>query len=187
MTTKETENLNESTTSLLSTEGTGNQDTGTVDETRLILEAELLHEKELDVSDGGAAKLPPVVTTTGEEDENVIYRQRSKIYRFDEGENKWKERGIGEARILEHKVDKNHFRFILRREGTLKLGANHFLLKTMTIKPNVGVKKAWVWNTPADSSDEEVQPELFALKFPDQGAADAFHEVFTSCVKKSLL
>ena len=38
---------------------------------------------------------------TGEEDEDEIYSQRSKLYRFRDGE--WKERGIGNAKLLQHK------------------------------------------------------------------------------------
>ena len=37
---------------------------------------------------------------TGEEDEEAIYRQRAKLYRFDD--NAWKERGTGEMKILKN-------------------------------------------------------------------------------------
>ena len=37
---------------------------------------------------------------TGEEDEEEIYRQRVKLYRYDD--NAWKERGIGEMKILKN-------------------------------------------------------------------------------------
>jgi hypothetical protein len=50
--------------------------------------------------------LPEVVpVVTGEEQEEVLYCQRAKLYRFVDGE--WKERGIGDFKILRHKTDKS--------------------------------------------------------------------------------
>lgn len=37
---------------------------------------------------------------TGEEDEEVLYSHRAKLYRFVDKE--WKERGIGDVKILRH-------------------------------------------------------------------------------------
>ena len=37
---------------------------------------------------------------TGEEEETVIYSQRSKLFRYTDGQ--WKERGIGDMKILKH-------------------------------------------------------------------------------------
>lgn len=50
---------------------------------------------------------------TGEEDEEELYSQRSKLYRFKDGE--WKERGLGEAKLLKHKVT-GKVRFVIRHE-----------------------------------------------------------------------
>ena len=40
---------------------------------------------------------------TGEEDEEVMFKGKCKAYRFDEGENEWKERAVGEMRLLKNK------------------------------------------------------------------------------------
>ena len=45
-------------------------------------------------------QLEEVEVKTGEEDEVAIYSQRSKLFRFTDGQ--WKERGIGEMKILKH-------------------------------------------------------------------------------------
>lgn len=37
---------------------------------------------------------------TGEEDEEVVYSHRAKLFRFADGE--WKERGLGDVKILRH-------------------------------------------------------------------------------------
>lgn len=38
---------------------------------------------------------------TGEEEETVLYTHRAKLYRFKDSE--WKERGLGDVKILQHK------------------------------------------------------------------------------------
>jgi len=40
----------------------------------------------------------------GEEDEDAVFSQRSKLFRFDKDTSAWKEKGIGEMKILKHKT-----------------------------------------------------------------------------------
>jgi hypothetical protein len=40
----------------------------------------------------------------GTEGEEAIYSQRSKVYKFDADAKQWKERGVGEMKILKHKA-----------------------------------------------------------------------------------
>ena len=61
----------------------------------------------------------------GEGDEEELYSQRSKLYRFRDGE--WKERGLGEAKLLKHRQT-GKVRFMLRQEKTLKIVANHYVV-----------------------------------------------------------
>merc|ERR1719210_1450793 len=65
------------------------------------------------------------IIETGEENEEELYSQRSKLYRFREGE--WKERGLGEARLLRSKAS-GRVRFLLRQEKTGKVVANHYVV-----------------------------------------------------------
>nr|CAD7198226.1 unnamed protein product [Timema douglasi] len=52
---------------------------------------------------------------TGEEQEEKMFCQRAKLYRYDANTKEWKERGVGEMKILHHPT--NHtFRLLLRRE-----------------------------------------------------------------------
>lgn len=44
--------------------------------------------------------LPKVDVKTGEEDEEVLYSHRAKLFRFREGE--WRERGLGDVKVLRH-------------------------------------------------------------------------------------
>ena len=48
-------------------------------------------------------QLPEVTDLkTGEEDEAVVFRHRAKLYRFDGATSQWKERGVGEMKILKN-------------------------------------------------------------------------------------
>jgi hypothetical protein len=50
--------------------------------------------------------------------------RKCKLYRFDHDNSEWKERGIGQAKLLKHKTNKK-IRMLMRQEKTLKIRANH--------------------------------------------------------------
>ena len=59
--------------------------------------------------------LPEIELKTGEEDEEVLYSHRCRLYRFDDNINQWKERGIGEMKLLQHH-ENGKIRVLMRRE-----------------------------------------------------------------------
>jgi len=59
--------------------------------------------------------LPDIVeVTTGEENEEIIFCHRAKLYRFESSTKEWKEKGVGDIKIL-HQREKNAYRILLRR------------------------------------------------------------------------
>lgn len=44
-----------------------------------------------------------------------VFGERCKLYRYDEKSKEWKERGIGEMKLLYH-PERNSYRMLLRRE-----------------------------------------------------------------------
>ena len=62
-------------------------------------------ERPPDVEFTPIVSLPEVEVVTGEEDEQVLFSHRGKCFRFvsNEKERAWKERGVGEVKILKHK------------------------------------------------------------------------------------
>ncbi|XP_078613735.1 E3 SUMO-protein ligase RanBP2-like isoform X3 [Branchiostoma floridae x Branchiostoma japonicum] len=137
-------------------------------------------EEERDIYFEPIIPLPEKVElVTGEEDERVLYQERAKLFRWDKGTNQWKERGVGNIKFLQHKTTKR-IRIIMRRDQVLKVCANHFITTDMTLKPNVGSERSWVWHA-MDCSDDEPAFEQFAARFKTTEIAEEFHKRFEQC------
>lgn len=87
-----------------------------------------------------------VETKSGEEDEEILFKERTKLYRWDRHLNQWKERGVGDIKILYHPV-KGSYRILMRREQVLLVCANHVLSPGMELKPMNSSTNALVWTT----------------------------------------
>eukprot|EP00525_Craspedostauros_australis_P008649 CAMPEP_0198134428 /NCGR_PEP_ID=MMETSP1442-20131203/60068_1 /TAXON_ID= /ORGANISM="Craspedostauros australis, Strain CCMP3328" /LENGTH=207 /DNA_ID=CAMNT_0043795571 /DNA_START=976 /DNA_END=1599 /DNA_ORIENTATION=+ len=128
-------------------------------------------------------KLEEVDVKSGEEDEEVVYGIRSKLFIFGEtlldvgtGNKSWKERGIGEAKILRHK-EHQRLRLLMRQEKTMKVIANHALDPRIKLEPNVGSDRSWVWSA-FDFAEGELSETVFALRFADSEIARTFKKHF---------
>ncbi|KAH1123405.1 hypothetical protein J1N35_006565 [Gossypium stocksii] len=108
-------------------------------------------------------KLEEVAVTTGEEDEDPILDLKAKLYRFDKEGNQWKERGVGNVKLLKHK-DNGKVRLVMRQSKTLKICANHFVIPTMTVQEHSGNDKSCVWHA-ADFADGNLKEEMFCIRF----------------------
>ncbi|PNF20899.1 Ran-specific GTPase-activating protein [Cryptotermes secundus] len=123
--------------------------------------------------------LPEVTVSTMEEDEIEMIKLRAKLFRYDTTElpPEWKERGTGDVKLLRHS-EKNCVRVVMRRDKTLKICANHYVTPWMELKPNCGSDRAWVYSVPADYADEEIRPELLAIKFANSENAKKWKDKF---------
>jgi len=128
--------------------------------------------------------LPLIEVSNNEEDETEMLKLRAKLYRYDTSSNpaEWKERGTGEVKLLRHKT-KNTVRVVMRRDKTLKICANHFITPWMELKPNCGSDRAWVWSVLADYADEQLKPELLAIRFANAENASMWKETFEKAKK----
>ncbi|KAL1990859.1 hypothetical protein VTN49DRAFT_5862 [Thermomyces lanuginosus] len=118
-----------------------------------------------------------VETKTNEEQEEQVFKMRAKLFRFDRETREWKERGTGDVRLLKHK--ENHkTRLVMRRDKTLKVCANHYIVPDMKLSPNVGSDRSWVWNAAADVSDGEPEAQTLAIRFANAENANAFKDAF---------
>ncbi|KAJ3006268.1 single stranded nucleic acid binding protein [Thoreauomyces humboldtii] len=119
---------------------------------------------------------------TGEEDDEALFKMRSKLFRFEKSTNEWKERGTGDIKLLKHK-DTTKIRILMRREKTHKICANHSITQAMELQPNVGSDRSWVWSTLADVSDGEPTQELLAIRFANAENANKFKDAFLDAQK----
>uniref|UniRef100_A0A6I8P227 E3 SUMO-protein ligase RanBP2 n=1 Tax=Ornithorhynchus anatinus TaxID=9258 RepID=A0A6I8P227_ORNAN len=123
--------------------------------------------------------LPEVEVKSGEEDEEILFKERAKLYRWDRDVSQWKERGVGELKILFHTM-KKYYRILMRRDQVLKVCANHVITKTMELKPLNTSNNALVW-TASDYADGEAKVEQLAVRFKTQEMADSFKRRFEEC------
>lgn len=118
---------------------------------------------------------------TGEEDEDLLYLHRAKLFRMCE-DGEWKERGLGDVKILRHKQTKN-LRVVMRREKVLKICLNHALSGEIIYKPKD--EKSWLFVV-HDFSEGESVLERFALRFKNAEIAKAFHKAVTDALAGTL-
>lgn len=123
--------------------------------------------------------LPEVETKSGEEDEEILFKERTKLYRWDRDLNQWKERGVGDIKILFH-PEKRFYRVLMRREQVLKVCANHTISLAMDLKPMNTSAQALVW-TATDHAEGEGKVEQLAAKFKTPELAESFRKTFTEC------
>jgi len=118
-----------------------------------------------------------VETKTNEEAEEQTFKMRAKLFKFDRDTKEWKERGTGDVRLLKHK-ENGKTRLVMRRDKTLKVCANHYVVPDMKLSPNVGSDRSWVWNAAADVSEGEPEASTLAIRFANSENANLFKEAF---------
>nr|XP_040226853.2 E3 SUMO-protein ligase RanBP2 [Anopheles coluzzii] len=118
-----------------------------------------------------------IVVRTGEEDEEQIFTGRSKLLRLVDRE--WKERGLGELKILRSKADRSKYRIVMRREQVHKICANHYITPELIIKPMEKRKECYIWAA-MDFADEEPRKESFCARFGTAALANEFYAAFVA-------
>lgn len=141
-------------------------------------------EQEDDAPESPEVHFEPVIrltekveTKTNEELEEQVFKMRAKLFKFDRDSKEWKERGTGDVRLLKHK-ENGKTRIVMRRDKTLKVCANHYLVPDMKLSPNVGSDRSWVWNAAADVSEGEPEAQTLAIRFANSENANLFKDAF---------
>lgn len=129
-----------------------------------------------------------VEVKSGEEDEEVLHSVRGKLFVYGEtlldvgsGNKTWKERGIGEVKLLRHK-ELGRSRLLMRQEKTMKVIANHAMDPRLVLEPNVGSDRSWVWSA-FDFAEGELKETVFAVRFKDSDIANEFKVKFEETQK----
>ncbi|KAI2489640.1 Ran-binding domain [Fragilaria crotonensis] len=152
-------------------------------------EDEPVKEEESTATFEPVVKLEEVEVKSGEEDEEVVIGLRAKLFIFGEtlldkgsGKKSWKERGIGEIRILRHREHQG-LRVLMRQEKTMKVIVNHALDPRIALEPNAGSDRSWVWSA-FDFAEGVLTETVFAIRFADSDIANQFKEKFIECQKE---
>ncbi|XP_039489785.1 E3 SUMO-protein ligase RanBP2 [Drosophila santomea] len=120
--------------------------------------------------------LPELVeVVTGEENEDVLFEHRAKLLLWDREANEWKERGLGNMKLLRDRTDPSQIRLLMRREQVHKLCCNQRLLPEIKFSYASNIKAAVTWGG-QDYSDEELTTALLAVRFKSQDVCQEFFE-----------
>jgi Ran-binding protein 1 len=136
-------------------------------------------DPEEEVGIGGDKKihLQDVVVQTGEENEDLIFKIRGRLYRWRSEE--WKERGTGDIKFLRNKESKM-IRMILRQDKTLKAVANFIITDKdplCDLKVHQESDKMFFFLS-YDFSEDQPQVERYVVKLGNAENAAKFKENF---------
>jgi Ran-binding protein 1 len=113
-----------------------------------------------------------------------VYTQRAKLYLYAEtllnagtGKKEWKERGIGNVRLLRHN-DHGRIRVVMRQERTHKLLINHALVGGLVLVPHAASDRCVCWKAEDFSDLQTLQVTEFCLRFGSTEILDAFKDAF---------
>lgn len=128
--------------------------------------------------------LPALVDQkTGEEDEIILFEHRAKLLRYDSSTREWKERGLGNIKLLMHKDNSQKIRLLMRREQIMKVCCNHAISKDITFQKMPNMDKAVTWCA-KDFSEGELIPETFCLRFKTVQICEDFLKAVMSALSK---
>ncbi|XP_050526861.1 uncharacterized protein LOC126897368 isoform X2 [Daktulosphaira vitifoliae] len=119
---------------------------------------------------------------TGEERLDVFFDDRAKLLRFDPSSKEWKERGVGQIKIL-YNSEHDYYQILMRRENIFKICCNQRLTADLNLKPIKSCDKAMSW-IGQDFSDGESKKELFAIKFKTINQLNKFKKIFDEVKKE---
>ncbi|CAB3237412.1 unnamed protein product [Arctia plantaginis] len=146
--------------------------------------SDTVEEFEPDVDFKPVIPLPALVDQkTGEEDETILFEHRAKLLRFDSTTKEWKERGLGNIKLLVHKDNIQKVRLLMRREQIMKVCCNHAITKDMTFQKMPNMDKAVTWCA-KDFSEGELVAETFCLRFKTVLLCDQFIDAIKAAQTK---
>lgn len=120
--------------------------------------------------------------STGEEEETKLFGERAKLFRYDTTNKEWKERGVGEVKVLHHPKH-NSYRLLLRREQIHKLVLNMALSTDFQMTPMKQSDKAFCWVSTNFAEDSENGAlESLSVRFKNADLAQKFHNVVQNSI-----
>ncbi|MBZ3885225.1 E3 SUMO-protein ligase RanBP2, partial [Sciurus carolinensis] len=121
---------------------------------------------------------------SGEKDEEILFKDRAKLYRWDRDVSQWKEQGVGDTKILWHTM-KNYYWILMRRGQMFKVCANHVITKTMRLKP-LNILNNAVVMTASDYANGKAKVEQLAVRFKTKEMTESFKKKIEECQQNLL-
>jgi hypothetical protein len=94
----------------------------------------------------------------------VFPLRRAKLYRWADETKEWKERGLGDVKILRNRHT-GKYRVMLRREVVHKIACNFLLLPDMELCPMTTSNNAWTFAANDYDEEEGYSFQKFSIKF----------------------
>lgn len=94
------------------------------------------------------------------------------MYRYDNATKEWKERGVGEMKILHHAIH-GSYRLLLRREQVYKVVCNFLITPDIEFQPLNTSNQAWIWGG-VNYAEQEPSVEQLAVRFKFPEVAQQF-------------
>lgn len=149
-------------------ENENNEGEGEGDNEEVVPNEELAIENTCDMT--------PIEIKTGEEDEDLVFEHRCKLFRFRDKE--YKERGLGAIKVLKHKTT-GKGRLIMRREAIGLVCLNCWNCTSVERVRDTQVR--WIG---LDASDGEPELTVFLAKFKTSELTDSFMSHLTELFSK---
>uniref|UniRef100_A0A1I7Y0W0 RanBD1 domain-containing protein n=1 Tax=Steinernema glaseri TaxID=37863 RepID=A0A1I7Y0W0_9BILA len=130
--------------------------------------------------------LPSLVEVkTGEEEEEVLFSERGRLYRFLADTKEYKERGTGDIKILRHPTT-NRYRVVMRREQVLKLCANFSLVPGMKAVSRQDGKPTCTFTATDFAEDPAGELLTLTVRFRTEDNRNRFVELFDQGVEAAV-
>ncbi|KAK0403537.1 hypothetical protein QR680_016982 [Steinernema hermaphroditum] len=127
--------------------------------------------------------LPSLVEVkTGEEEEEVLFSERARLYRYVAETKEYKERGTGEIKVLRHPAT-NRYRVVMRREQVLKLCANFSLLPGMKVTARSDGKPTCMFSAMDFAEDSSGEQLTLTVRFRTEESRNTFLQLFEKGVE----
>ncbi|KFD57538.1 hypothetical protein M513_01641 [Trichuris suis] len=127
--------------------------------------------------------LPELVdVVTGEENEQVLFCERTRLFRVSAGTAEYKERGTGNLKILKDPTT-GRIRLVMRRDVILNVIANHWITADMQLNKHNKASNTYFWQCQNYFGEGDVAYETVAAKFKNEEAADKFYSQFMNAVE----
>ena len=106
-----------------------------------------------------------------------LYRNSLLFFRYDKDAKEWKERGVGDLKILYH-PERKTYRVLLRRDQVLKIACNHLIQQSMKLEPMAKSETAVTWFAKECNEEGELSDEKLAARFKLAETKDEFKKAF---------